>query len=324
MNRIKISIIVPCYNVANYLAAFMNDISKQVYKDFEVIFVDDGSTDTTLEVLHTFNERHSFVRVIEQDNQGAGPARNIGLSKAKGEYICFFDPDDRVCSDLLQKNIEIIEEKMVDLLIFGIGYIDETGHKLGKTTTLNSKENLFIQSKSEFRKNFDPLFFQTSLFSPCNKIYRKKFLLENNLHFPSNRTGQDSLFNIDVFCNLPTIYVTSEIHYYYLFGRPGSAAKKFDKLRIMDDMEICHEFVQLAEILGLSDKYTLNLTFQKSYKLFSRIAYSSSDQVEMYKLLFSQTEVKKQLSIHKVMKIKGYKNRIRYLYLMIQKYKVFI
>ena len=318
----EFSIIVPCYNVEPYLKSFMDSLSQQSFTDFEVLFVDDGSTDGTRLLLQEFEEKDDRIHLIRQKNQGVGMARNIGLVHARGNYVCFFDPDDIIKKDLLKENLSVLKEKKVDVCIFGIGYIDEEGKVLAKKTTLREKEKLFISSACSLKKNFDQLFYETSMFSPCNKIYSRQFLLDNQLVFPNNRTGQDSLFNIEVIKQVPVIYVTHHIYYYYRFNRKGSAARKLDKQRIKDDLAICHRFSQMINELGLSTTYSLNLNFQKFYKLVHRIKQEKENQQTLLAYLFDKKEFTSFFKFSRVNKINGKKNKFRFLYLLLSNYQL--
>ncbi|EJC3746163.1 glycosyltransferase family 2 protein [Enterococcus mundtii] len=318
----EVSIIVPCYNVEPYLEMFIDSLTRQSFKDFEVLFVDDGSTDGTRIILNEFKKKDKRVHLILQENQGAGVARNNGLLKAKGKYVCFFDPDDIVEFDLLEESLKKLRDKKFDIYIYGIGYINNNGEVLPKRTTLQEKEEILICDYDSLVKNFEKLFYETSMFSPCNKIYSRHFLLDNNLLFPNNRTGQDSLFNIEVIKKMPAICITHEIYYYYRFNRKGSAARKLDKQRIKDDLAICHSFIKMTNELDLALSYQLNLNFQKYYKLTKRINQEKTNQNSLLLYLFSDQKLTQLFKLHKISDIYGKKNKLRFLYFLMSNYSL--
>ena len=102
-SEIKISIIIPCYNIEKYLNKCLMSLFDQTFKDFEIICIDDGSSDDTLNILNKYAKEHSNLRVITQTNQYAGVARNNGMKYAKGEYLLFLDGDDFFELNMLEK-----------------------------------------------------------------------------------------------------------------------------------------------------------------------------------------------------------------------------
>ena len=91
---VKISIIIPVYNASKYLKETIMSVVNQSFKDFEIICIDDGSLDNSLEILNELSDNYNYVKILKQFNQGAGKARNYGLDEAKGDYVAFLDADD--------------------------------------------------------------------------------------------------------------------------------------------------------------------------------------------------------------------------------------
>ena len=125
---VEISVIVPIYNAEDYLDESLNSIVNQSFRDLEIIFVDDGSTDNTLERLNEYAEKDNRIQVYSQENQGPGGATNTGLDKATGKYIYLMDADDIIDLSALGELHSIMEEKDVDMVIFPtIDYDEDTG-----------------------------------------------------------------------------------------------------------------------------------------------------------------------------------------------------
>lgn len=144
-----ISIIIPLYNVQNYLLLCLNSLKEQIYKNFEIIIVNDGSTDNSEQIVKDYMKNSKMnIRLFNQENGGVCAARNKGISESCGEYLCFVDPDDMVAPDYLSQMIEIIDKEKCDLVICGIKSVPEDSivsthvYKRHTITTMNSYEAL--------------------------------------------------------------------------------------------------------------------------------------------------------------------------------------
>ena len=105
---VKISVILPIYNIANFLEESLKSVLNQTLKDIEVICINDGSTDNSLEILNKFAKKDNRIKIIDKKNEGTGVTRNIGLNEASGDYIYFFDPDDYIVENTLYELYENI------------------------------------------------------------------------------------------------------------------------------------------------------------------------------------------------------------------------
>ena len=120
MRDSKVTVIIPVYNVEPYLDACINSVLVQSHRNLEVILIDDGSTDNSLEICKKFELKDSRVRVIHKANGGVSSARNVGLRNYSGEYLMFLDSDDEYQEDIIERAIEKIEMEQSDLLVFGV------------------------------------------------------------------------------------------------------------------------------------------------------------------------------------------------------------
>lgn len=195
-----ISVVVPIYNTGNSLAKCIDSILESTYKDFELILVNDGSTDNSPELCQKYCQKDSRVHLINQENQGASVARNRGLDNSQGEWVVFVDSDDSIFPDLLSM---IAEEKSADLIIFDFTI---TGQSAAKTmegikeisVPLDSAENRADLIERLLR--FWPLAKggHTDLRAPWAKAFRRSVLDRNAIRFtPGVRVGEDALFNIE-------------------------------------------------------------------------------------------------------------------------------
>lgn len=198
-----ISVIVPIYNTGPSLAKCIESILNSTYGDFELILVNDGSTDNSPELCREYCGRDGRVRLIDQENQGASAARNRGIESCRGEWVVFVDSDDSIFPDLLRM---IAEEKSADLLIF-----DFTKNERGITDTAGRAEEIQriavpLDSGPDRADLIERLlrFWQltkggyTDLRAPWAKAFRKSVLDRHAIRFaPGLRVGEDALFNIE-------------------------------------------------------------------------------------------------------------------------------
>ena len=162
-----ISIIIPVYNVAHYLEKSIGSVYNQglLENEFEVIIVDDGSTDDSLIVTQNFTKEKNNVLIVSQKNKGLGGARNTGIENAKGDYILFLDADDWILPNVLPNIIEIASENQLEILEFGAQGIDLDGTI---KYDIRKKSNLIMNGIDYYNS-------VRYMNSACNKIYKKDF-----------------------------------------------------------------------------------------------------------------------------------------------------
>lgn len=218
----KISVIIPVYNVEKYLRECLDSIVNQTFKDIEIICVDDGSTDKSLEILQEYKQKDQRLIVISQTNKGVSVARNIGIQNAQGEYIMFVDSDDWLANNACERAYYNAKEKKCDVLLFSHNKFNNQsctsdGRLQDLYIELQNKSTTFEESAS------------TLAFSPCEpwgKLYKKELLTENNINFPHNiQAGEDRVFYINVCIHAHSICVLFENLYYYRQNTENSLSK---------------------------------------------------------------------------------------------------
>ena len=169
-----LSVISPVYNGAKYLEPFLRSVQQQSFPHFELIMVDDGSTDSSIEIIKTYQKKDSRIHLIGQNHKGAGSARNFGLSRAKGQYIIFLDCDDWFSEDFFKTMIDRIEADQSDIAIceFFI-YNQQTGEM--EKSAIPETGNQKIERTNLVFDIFAP--------NPWTKLYRISFLKKNKLLF---------------------------------------------------------------------------------------------------------------------------------------------
>lgn len=245
-----VSVIIPIYNVSSFIQRGIEYIKQQTYEDFEVIMVDDGSTDDSLSVCRALACNDKRIRVLTQSNQGAGAARNLGMEHARGEYIYFFDIDDQIDSKLLAYCVDDIETKQVDLVVFGYRNV-ETSYEC---ETVVDFPNMLIQSNRELKNIFVDQFVIKVNGFPWNKFYRKSFLDKYGIRFENQRIQQDEVFNLMVYEHLNRAYLSSRVLYTYYIYNSGNTRSRFipDRFDIYKSVRL--HFERLIDFWNLRDE----------------------------------------------------------------------
>lgn len=227
-NQVKISVVIPVYNAEKDIDRCMQSIYNQTFADYEVILVNDGSTDQSLEKCRAHAEKDPRVRVIDQENKGSGPARNAGIEAATGEYIYFCDSDDEIAPNLLDRVYAEAKETKVDLVVFSV-HAKITDSKTGKVLREydTAKEERIFPDRASFRQAFSKLYYEGVLFGgPINKLFRAAVIRQNGVRFPKLRRGQDEVFNMRYYRYTSSCKVIPDALYlYYQFDDQGKNKK---------------------------------------------------------------------------------------------------
>lgn len=231
----KYSVIIPVYNVEKYIKRCVKSILSQRYNDLEIILIDNGSTDRNGSICDIYANEYANISVYHIENHGVGSARNFGLSKARGEFIYFVDSDDYLVGNLFAE----FEDKFVpdlDLLVFSYynSFEEDLTEKQRTEKSLPFKGNY---DKDGFIKIFKELFLSDMLYTVWNKIYRREFLLENNISFEQYELGEDVRFNLNVYRNVTKVYLSQESYYVYVIGRIGSAMSGYNPKRLQYQLQ---------------------------------------------------------------------------------------
>lgn len=219
----KLSVVLPVYNVAPYLEKALESLCNQKSEEVEFIFVNDGSTDDSLNIMKKWEKKDKRITIIDKENEGSGMSRNRGMDVSQGEYIYFMDPDDWVQDNFIERILNVLSDNQPQVIAFG--YNVYNGNQLSKV--IRSPHKFEILENKLSTESFDKIFNTISLFEVWNKVYNKKFLETENLRFNSFRNGQDAYFNIDMAKKLQHILVLDEVFYNYYASREGSAQNSY-------------------------------------------------------------------------------------------------
>lgn len=207
-----ISIIIPVYNSAKDVRKCLSCILDQSFKDYEVIVIDDGSSDDSYSIIEEYQRSYSCIRAFKHTNHGVSYTRNFGLLQAKGKYICFIDSDDWVESDYLKTFVSAIQEEPdADYVIQGILY--DFGK--GVTKPLFTYPNKYIGDCNLIAEAI-PKYGLLHDGCPVSKLFKREIIQKKHLAFNENLSmHEDHLFVLDYITNIKSIYLTSATMYHY-------------------------------------------------------------------------------------------------------------
>lgn len=216
----KYSFIIPVYNGERHLKECIDSILKSDYGDFEIIAVDDGSTDKSGEILDGYSKENGKVKVFHKENGGVSSARNFGIEKASGEYLIFVDCDDTLKENALKEIDEKLKSYEVDFVVFGMSfdYYDKKG-KIKDSKVLSVKHN-GLKSADEFWDNFHEYFEDNALSSSCNKVYKASVIREHKICFdPKMILFEDLVFSLKYLAIADSAYFIPQPFYEYRLSR---------------------------------------------------------------------------------------------------------
>lgn len=261
---------MPVYNLEDYIAHAMDSIFSQTLKDIEIICVNDGSSDSSLEVLRNYEEKYDFIKVFSQENKGAGPALNKCIDEASGEYVAFLDADDiYVDNDALEKMYEYAVENNADMVAGNLKFVEE---------------DYSIKDADHYKRELYKLATKKEVISPdeygipyafYKNIFRREFLNQNNIRFPPYKRGVDTLFLARSLVNVKEIYMIPVWLYGYNYGVGGGFNRK------LSDYDFIRNFFKVFK--GVFDVFNeagfdkVNHEFKNELMLYLNFADNSKD-----------------------------------------------
>ena len=275
MNNPKISVIIPCYNVQDYLNDCLDSVLNQTFKDFEVICVEDGSNDKTPYILQDYEGKICVIH--NKDNKGLAESRNIGLNSARGEYIYFLDSDDTISPDCLEVLYNKISQDNSDMVMSKIEAYPQNHENqfcVKHAQHLNEWLEFSPFDKCQISEANVLDYFHKLHCCPVNKLYKKSFLIENNIYFIRQKCfHEDNGFWFKILACNPTISGLGKVTYFYRV-RNGSVSDK------MDADEKAHK-----QNLSLSLKDALTFIKKRRNKVLSDFIYYELYQKGKHKFI---------------------------------------
>ena len=280
----KVSVIIPVYNVEDYIQATVNSIQVGTFSDFELLLIDDGSTDGTLALCQQMAEEDFRIHVYTKENGGVGSARNYGLDRARGDYIAFIDGDDLVTEDYLEKLVSFTDDNKLDWVSCGFWryYPGEPEKKRNRKMTFAFKENVVLRGEKARLMAKRAIFSSPTgmdLPSNCIGLFRRSVIEKCGLRVPEDIIyGEDRVFNY-LFANHLEGFGYLMDRLYRIVIRPTSAQQTMLKNDIVDQLSILVEAIhrKVASEEGIWPDEALRFVWNHATNLFCGHIFPGGD-----------------------------------------------
>lgn len=242
----KTSIVVPVYNVENYVEKCVKSVLSQTDQDWELLLIDDGSTDKSGAICDELAKKDSRIRVIHQENRGLGGARNTGIEAASGDWLLFSDSDDWFEPDALSSAISAAESTGADMAVFAFRSVDEAGKELAIF-----RENLPVDRALSPSEHKELLLIAPSA---CNKLYRRELFVRTSLRYPHRVWYEDVRTTTKLIPSCKKIVYTDSVGYNYL-QRSGSIMNNVNLERNREIIDAFDDVLTWYKDKGLFEEY---------------------------------------------------------------------
>lgn len=276
----KVSIIIPVYNSVKYLDKSLNSVISQTFKDFEVLCINDNSTDNSLEILQQYSKKDNRITVLNNEkNLGAALTRNVGIDNAKGDYIYFLDADDYIDEKYLECMIQKIEQKNCDIVL-NMSIQSESN---GNISQFKHPSMPAIKTSGEYLDKIT-----TIHDAPCfiwARIYRKSFLNDNNLRFLDIHATDDVVFNaiVNMYCDKTFVFYGEKYHYTVNDSSVTGVAKAVDDR----DLQHIKAHSMIYDFLKKRNKLDSRL---KLFRVYPFMKVDNQEKFDYYKKFFEKIE----------------------------------
>ena len=262
-----ISVIIPVYNVEKYIERCVKSVLNQTYQDFEILLINDGSTDNSGKICEELAFKHEQIRLIEQKNQGVSAARNIGIEKAKGEFLTFIDSDDFIDKNYLKILFDSLIKNNADISCCEYQRIGDVEIK-----KIKYRNKFYIFDKVDIIK----LYLGKELTGPWGKLYRKKVF--SKIYFPIGKRHEDIATIFKVILNAKKLVYTNDELYFYYKNVSSFTKQKFNK-RNFDLIDAWNEVYILSRKYPVEIQKLAEFRLNKAYfTLLGIIVYYGFDK----------------------------------------------
>jgi glycosyltransferase involved in cell wall biosynthesis len=293
-----ISIIVPIYNVEQYLKRCVNSLINQTYKNIEIILVDDGSLDNCPKLCDEYAKKDSRIKVVHKQNGGLSDARNVGLRIATGDYIGFIDSDDWASTYMFEELISILKNQKSDIVECKVSWTSKEAENNNKSDV--KEVNKFNSEEALKHLILDNILHQTV----WNKLYSRAVI--GDIEFEVGKTNEDEYWTYQIFAKANSIsYVKQEMYYY--FQRNNSIMGNNYSIKRLDAVEakkqrlmfLCDNYPSLVPLAKLDLRNTCMYSYQKSLKYFNRADLKTAKEKIFAASMFTKMNMKekRQMSI---------------------------
>lgn len=293
----KVSVIVPVYNAGKYLSGTIQSILNQSYDNFELILVNDGSTDSSLDICCQYTD--SRIKVISIQNSGPSAARNIALQEAIGDYIQFVDADDFIEPQMMETMVDLMRHSELAMC----------GHTARfKNRSIEKRTKSYEGSIEYLWRNYADLYENFHIQHLWNKMYRRDIIINNNIEFDKDvRRGEDTLFNINYFEHVKNISVTEAILYNYNRCNEKSITLTYNSNLFKEQQKL---FFEIKRALKNTNHYDSNKVKLESLYIhrimlsiknlyYKECPLNRKEKIAEIEMMISDSEVKEILKHYK-------------------------
>ena len=266
-NSARISVIIPCYNIEKHLSKCIESILSQTFETFELLLLDDGSTDGTFQICEQYAAKDSRITVYMHSNRGVSYTRNRGIDLATGNYIMFIDGDDYVKPDILEQFF--LQNEKDSWPMCGMFLVE------GNSTIERDNYEELLSENPQKRIEYSNLFTiitHHNLSTPCCRLYDKNILIENKIRFIDNISYQEDLiFNLEYCQHITSVLLLDYYGYYYVKHPTSSTARfhnKFDHVELLFDL--LEKMPQNEESSTTIKKIILDTILKKLANIFNK------------------------------------------------------
>lgn len=261
-----VSVVVPIYNVKDYLVDCINSIRNQTYMNLDIILVDDGSTDDSAQICDEMAHQDERISIIHKDNGGLSDARNVGLKVSKGEFIIFIDSDDLISKTMIEEMVESITENNADISACSFRTFEDSNdisfldNLEMKTSVVEGKELVARLYRGEYGD---------IAFTAWNKLYKKRIFIENGIEYPIGKLYEDTFTTFKLLYKAKQVALINEQLYYYRIRKGSIMNSYITKKKTIDWIDADREAPLFFKRVNESDLYNLSVNaFFKSEILF--------------------------------------------------------
>lgn len=295
MDNILISVVVPVYNLEKYISKCINSIRNQTLKNFELIIIDDGSSDSSYEVIKKYVIEDNRIKYIKQENKGVSSARNKGIEIAKGKYITFVDGDDSIHPRMLEDMYSLASKKRFELLfcLFSNSMNSTLNNSINKLKILSADNYIANILEGKVQR------------SACGVLFNLDLVKKNFLFFDETLSyGEDMFFTINALLLTNSKVGLLSENYYYVGQREGSAIRtinpdQYDKIELL-----AFKLDTLFEKQNIKYKYKLLLDKYYFFDVIFSIAHLINSNISILKKISKLKEIKKSSHANNSLHIK--------------------
>ncbi|MEW8956833.1 glycosyltransferase family 2 protein [Clostridium sp.] len=276
---IDISIVIPAYNIENYISRSLDSIINQGFQNFEVLVVNDGSKDNTEKIVRAYEDRDTRIKLINKPNGGVSSARNLGLKKSTGKYIMFIDGDDWIEPKTLESLYKRVEEEEADIALCDF-YYDYDNEKLEYATDLKVKN---IKGKDYAKK----ILTEEAYMCIWNKVFKRDIFLKNHIDFPEDISlGEDFITLVKIALNVNKVVKVDEAFIHYI-QREGSITKVLNN-KVYGIFNAIDNLSEYLKTKGIYDEFKEEIEMARFLHTFYYRVMGVNDPTDIHKELYNR------------------------------------